>query len=256
MPQKNKVVKIIAFVILAISLLPWVFTLCLSIWGIFAGAEVGLFEAARKVYGADAFMYTWVMYWFVFMPVFVITAITAIISTVVLIVIKKKGAAAGKKTPKVIMTCGKICSGKSTYARKMREEYKAVILSVDDITLAMFGQDVGDKHDEYVGKLEEYLFGKSVEIVETGTNVVLDWGFWLRSERDYARNFYAKHGIAFELHYINVSDEEWDRRLEKRNADVTAGRIIAYYVDDGLKAKFREMFEPPEENECDAVINA
>ena len=31
--------------------------------------------------------------------------------------------------PKVIMTCGKICSGKSTYAQKLRLEYSAVILS-------------------------------------------------------------------------------------------------------------------------------
>lgn len=256
MPKKYKPIKVTASVILAVSLLPWVFTLCVSIWSFFAGTEVGLFEAARKVYGADAFMYTWVMYWFVFTPVYVITAITAIISTTVLIVIKKKGAAAGNNTPKVIMTCGKICSGKSTYARKLREKYKAVILSVDEITLAVFGQDVGDKHDEYVEKLEEYMFDKSVEIVETGMNVVLDWGFWRKSERDYARSFYKKHGIACELHYISISDEEWDRRLEKRNADVTAGRTSAYYVDDGLKAKFRDMFEPPEENECDAVINA
>ncbi len=256
MPEKNKAVKIIAFVILAVSLLPWAFTLCVSIISFFAGTEVGLFEATKMVYGADAFMYTWVMYWFVFTPVYVITAITAIISTTVLIVIKKKGASSGDDTPKVIMTCGKICSGKSTYARKLRDENKAVILSVDEITLALFGQDAGEKHSEYVAKLEEYLFGKSAEIAETGTNVVLDWGFWLKSERDYARSFYKKHGIPCELHYISISEEEWDRRIEKRNADVAAGRTSAYYVDDGLKAKFREMFEPPEENECDVVIKA
>ena len=157
---------------------------------------------------------------------------------------------------KVIMTCGKICSGKSTYAKKMRTEHKAVILSVDEITLALFGQDAGEKHSEYVAKLEEYLFGKSAEIAETGTNVVLDWGFWRKNERDYARSFYKKHGIPCELHYISISDEEWDRRIEKRNSDVDAGRTNAYYVDDGLKAKFREMFEPPEENECDVVIKA
>ena len=256
MPEKNKAVKIIAFVILAVSLLPWAFTLCVSIISIFAGTEVGLFEATKMVYGADAFMYTWVMYWFVLTPMYVITAITAIISTVVLIVIKKKGAAAGKKTPKVIMTCGRICSGKSTYARKLRTEHSAVILSVDEITLVLFGQDAGDNHDEYVEKLEAYLFDKSVEIVETGTNVVLDWGFWTKTERDYAREFYAKRGIPCELHYIYISDEEWDKRIEKRNSDIAAGRTSAYYVDDGLRAKFREMFEPPEENECDIVIKA
>ncbi len=157
---------------------------------------------------------------------------------------------------KVIMTCGKICSGKSTYARKLREEYSAVILSVDEITLALFGTDAGEKHDEYVRKLETYLFGKSAEIVGTGTNVILDWGFWTRKERDYARRFYTERGIACKLHYLSISDEEWEQRIKQRNADISAGRISAYYVDDGLKAKFATIFEPPVEHEADVVINA
>ena len=34
---------------------------------------------------------------------------------------------------KVIMTCGRICCGKSTYARKIKAETKAVILSIDEM---------------------------------------------------------------------------------------------------------------------------
>ena len=83
--------------------------------------------------------------------------------------------------PKVIMTCGKICSGKSTYAQKLRLEYKAVILSVDEITLALFGNEAGEKLDDYVCRAEKYLYDKSIEIIETGTNVILDWGFWTKS---------------------------------------------------------------------------
>ena len=158
--------------------------------------------------------------------------------------------------PKVIMTCGKICSGKSTYAKKLGKELGAVILSVDEITLALFGQDVGEKHDEYVEKAEAYLFEKSVEIVETGISVILDWGLWQKQERTYAREFYRSRGIPCELHFMDVSDEEWDRRLEKRNEDIEAGRTSAYYVDAGLKAKFRDIFEMPEENEIDVRIKA
>ena len=40
--------------------------------------------------------------------------------------------------PGVIMTCGTICCGKSTYARKLRTERNAVILSIDEITLSIF----------------------------------------------------------------------------------------------------------------------
>ena len=67
--------------------------------------------------------------------------------------------------PKVIMTCGKICSGKSTYAQKLRLEYSAVILSVDEITLALFGNEAGEKLDDYVCRAENYLYNKSLEIM-------------------------------------------------------------------------------------------
>ena len=52
--------------------------------------------------------------------------------------------------PKVLIMCGKICSGKSTYAEKLKFENKAVILSVDELTLALFENQAGEKLDFYV----------------------------------------------------------------------------------------------------------
>ncbi len=153
--------------------------------------------------------------------------------------------------PKVTLMCGRICSGKSTYAQKLRRENRAVLLSVDEIMLTLFGQHTGDRHDEYVEKLESYLFAKSLEIVETGTNVVFDIGLWTRSERDCAREFYRSHNVEYELVYIDVDDGEWRRRIEKRNRAVLAGETDAYYVDDGLAAKFAGMFEKPGPDEPD-----
>lgn len=250
--ENQKRMKTAIKIVLVISLLPWVFMLFVAVYSFFAGTTVGLFEAASQIYGIEAFLYTIEIYLFVFAPVYVITAIIAVVCTVLLIIQKKNAA----NTPKVIMTCGKICSGKSTYARKLRLEYNAVILSVDDITLALLGSEAGDKLDEYVEKLEAYFFEKSVEIIETGTSVILEWGFWQKSERDHARSFYKEHGIDCELHYLNISDDEWERRIKKRNADITEGRINAYPVDEELKAKFGKLFEPPEPNEYDIIINA
>lgn len=155
---------------------------------------------------------------------------------------------------KVIMTCGKICSGKSTYARRLRDSHKAVILSVDEITLALLGQHAGDKLDEYVEKLERYLFDKSLEIVSTGINVILDWGFWTKAERDYAREFYKSHGIESEFHYICISDEQWRKRIEKRNSEVLSGELEAYLVDENLAVKFEAIFEEPDSSEIDVRL--
>lgn len=152
---------------------------------------------------------------------------------------------------KVILTCGKICSGKSTYAHKLRTENNAVLLSVDEITLALFGRDAGENHDTMVERTEKYLFEKSAEIIRTGINVVLDWGFWTKAERDFAKEFYRSRGIAYEFHYIDISDETWHANLTKRNGEVLAGKTSAYYVDDGLAKKFEAIFEVPDRSEMD-----
>lgn len=155
---------------------------------------------------------------------------------------------------KVIMLCGRLCSGKSTYAARLRDELGAVILSVDELMIALLGRETGDKHDEYVRRAKGYLHAKAAEIALAGTDVVLDEGFWSRSERDEARKYFAAQGVECELRYLRISDEEWSRRVDKRNAEVAAGRSDAYFVDDGLRAKFISLFEEPAEGEADAVI--
>ncbi len=155
---------------------------------------------------------------------------------------------------KVILICGKICVGKSTYAKTLCEKERAVLLSCDEITLALFGRDVGEMHDTYVERTQNYLFAKALEIVRTGINVVLDWGFWQKDERDFARMFFGSRGIACEFHYLDISDEAWQKRLQQRNAAILGGGISAYYVDEGLAKKFGALFEMPARDEIDVWV--
>ena len=150
---------------------------------------------------------------------------------------------------KVYMTCGKICSGKSTYADGLRRRFKGVVLSVDEITLALFPEGVGEMHDTYVERAESYLFAKSLELIEVGIDVILDWGFWTKVNRDKAKEFYKVRGIDTEMHYIDVCDETWKQRLAYRNAKVEAGETEAYYVDENLATKFAAIFETPDKDE-------
>lgn len=154
---------------------------------------------------------------------------------------------------KVFLICGKICCGKTTYANNLCTQNNAVLLSVDEITLALFGQHCGDKHDEYVERVEKYLLNKSLEFIQNDINVVLDWGFWTKTERESVKEFYKSRGIECELHYIDISDETWKYRLNKRNIAMLAEETSAYYVDENLAAKFASIFEVPSEDEIDVI---
>ena len=62
---------------------------------------------------------------------------------------------------KAILICGPICAGKTTYANKLKAGSNAVILSVDEIMLTIFGQHCGEMHDEYAARTQKYLDKKA-----------------------------------------------------------------------------------------------
>lgn len=157
---------------------------------------------------------------------------------------------------KVIMTCGRICCGKSTYARKLQENRNAVVLSIDDITLTLFPEGAGEMHDTYVLRAEQYLLSLSLQILENGVDVILDWGLWTRAQRDRLRAFYTGHGVENEIHYLRLSPEEWERRIRKRNAEQNKEEPQSYYVDEGLLRKVDSLFEEPSDTETDLLIEA
>lgn len=155
--------------------------------------------------------------------------------------------------PEVILLCGKICSGKTTYAQRLRAEKNAVILSCDELMLTLFPQGAGEHHDLLAQRARDYQFSLSRQLILSSVSVILDWGFWTKAWRDEARAFYASHGISCQLHYVNAPEDVWQQHIEARNEAVQSGRTNAYYVDEGLLKKLESRFEAPEDNEIDII---
>lgn len=155
-------------------------------------------------------------------------------------------------TARVIAVCGKICSGKTYYARQLREKENAVILSCDELTKALFDNDLGERHDEISLRIWEYLKKKSVELVNAGCTVILDWGFWTAQDRKSLTEFYRAQNIPIEWHYIDVDDRTWRINIEERNRRVSSGEGGSdYYLDEGLMAKLLSKWEEPFDDEID-----
>ena len=153
---------------------------------------------------------------------------------------------------KVYLICGKICSGKSYYASLLLKQIKAVILSTDEVTFDLTGNEQGKNYNIFAKKVNYYLLKKSVEIVEAGCNVILDWGFWTKKERQEVSSFLKKKNISFEWHYVDIDDEKWKLNIEKRNYQILQGKGgYNFYVDEGLQKKVNSKFELPSKNEVD-----
>lgn len=152
---------------------------------------------------------------------------------------------------RVILLCGKICSGKSTYAQALKKAHPAVVLSCDELMLSLFPEGAGEYHDLLAERARNYQFLLSLQLIDSGVDVILDWGFWTRQWREEARAFYGARGVPCQLHYVDAAPDVWQRHIETRNRAVLAGRQGVYFVDEGLLAKLESRFEAPDTREID-----
>ena len=155
---------------------------------------------------------------------------------------------------KVILICGKICSGKSYYANILKEKENAVILSIDEVTYDLTNNKQGENYDDFAIRVNNYLRKKAVQIVNAGCNVILDWGFWTEENRREITEFFKSNNVEVIWHYIDVDDRTWSVNIKERNKKVLLGQgKEAFYVDEGLLNKVISKFEPPSEENMDVI---
>ena len=111
------------------------------------------------------------------------------------------------------------CSGKTTLAQKLEHELPALRLNLDEWHIRLFGQDAEEpEHDARHSLIEAMLWNIASRALELGTNVILDYGFWAREEREDYRLRAKQLGASSEVHYLDVPEDELLRRLKKRNS--------------------------------------
>ena len=155
---------------------------------------------------------------------------------------------------KVILICGKICSGKSYYSRELKEQLNAVIISPDEATYDLLNNEQGEFYDIFSKRLSKYLTKKVGEIAQAGANVIFERGLWSRKERQEVRDYFQNLGINFEIHYVCVNEETWKENIKERNKKVLEGNGGSdFYLDEGLMKKLESKWEEPTEEEYDVI---
>ena len=75
------------------------------------------------------------------------------------------------------MFCGKMASGKSTLAKKISEDHSSVLISEDVLLGTLYPGQVVDVNTyvQYSGRLKSAMSTVLVDLLRTGTSVVLDF---------------------------------------------------------------------------------
>lgn len=98
---------------------------------------------------------------------------------------------------KVILVCGKICSGKSYYSKTIKEPLNGVIISPDEATYDLINNEQGEFYNVFSARLNKYLTKKVGEIAQAGANVIFERGLWSHTERKEVKDYYKNNGMPF-----------------------------------------------------------
>lgn len=142
------------------------------------------------------------------------------------------------------------CSGKTTLARRLELERSALRLTPDEWQLRLFGQDAEEpEHNARHSQIEALLWEVASRALGLGTNVILDFGFWAREEREDFRARARQLGASSEVHFLDVPAEELLRRLAVRNSQLS--QDTSFKIPTEMMIPWIAFFQRPTPDELE-----
>lgn len=140
---------------------------------------------------------------------------------------------------RLVLITGLPGSGKTTLAMELATSMPACRMCPDDWMIAS-GIDLWDSSAR--ARIEAFQLSLSLDVLRSGSNVVIEWGTWGREERDAVRDAARSVGAPVELRCLDVDAEELWRRIVDRDLEGRWGSrsVRRHEVDEWVRA-----FPPP-----------
>lgn len=103
-------------------------------------------------------------------------------------------------------------------------------------------------HDARHDLVESLLWDVAARVLILGVDVILDFGFWGRSERDDFRSRASELGADIKIHFLDATDEMLIERLAARNAQLPEG---TFRLSETNLKDYILLFEPPSQEELE-----
>ena len=149
------------------------------------------------------------------------------------------------RRPTLFLTVGLPGTGKTTEARRIEVEEKALRLTKDEWMKALYGlANPPSASDVIEGRLIEI----GLRALALGVNVIIDFGLWGRDERSALRQAAADLGAAVQLRYFEVTPAEQRKRLDRRHAEAPH---TTWHMSDEELAQWAAIISVPAPAELD-----
>jgi hypothetical protein len=146
---------------------------------------------------------------------------------------------------------GRLGVGKTTLAKSLEHQHRAVRFSHDAWMSTLFGEDSPAEHfAQRHAQVSAVMTPIWTRCLTLGLDVVLDFGFWTRAERDDIRWRVNAAGAAHRLFDVICPAAAAWRRIVARNADLQGSLLITRPTFEALTGRF----EPLESDEARETI--
>jgi predicted kinase len=147
--------------------------------------------------------------------------------------------------PTLFLTVGLPGTGKTTAARRLEVEERALRLTKDEWVKALYGHENPPSAQDVI---EGRLIQIGLRALELGNNVVIDFGLWGRDERSALRQAAADVGAMVEMRYFELTPAEQQSRLAERQVEAPH---TTWHMSDEELAEWAATIDIPTPGEID-----
>ncbi|MEM7278753.1 MAG: ATP-binding protein [Pseudomonadota bacterium] len=156
-------------------------------------------------------------------------------------------------TPIVHLLCGRIGSGKTSFAKRLERETGAVRFTHDEWVHRAYGSCPPETdYADIAARINTEIWNAAIERAASGQDSILDYGFWTRDSRDLARERVARAGAVTQCYYVRCPVSVAQTRTLERSEAPPSDSL---WIDAAAFQKLNALFEPPHDDEEFVVIN-